>query len=413
MFILTAALILTKTGRDALFFQARGIYDLPKAYMGMALLAIPMALAMLKLMKRLGPRRWRVVAPAGMATLLVFYHRVAMPGGGLRMTLLFTLVGLGFGVVFSLYWLLAADLFEGAAAPELARAYSLVGAASIAGGFFGGLAARFLAPHLEPRTFILLGALAVAGSATVVAFAQLRFPLRPSTARSGKPAQPDSGLRVGRRYTLLLLVTGMAASLVGVLVEFQFYLAAATSSNDARQNAGLFATVHLVLNGAALAIQLYVTPRLQEKAGLHGSLLVLPAALLGGAAMLLASASVASRALLRVTEGGLRSSIHRVSWEQAYLPVSRAQRAAAKLLGDGAGRVAEGLAALVLFLWLHLVVAGRPLPEQKTAWVTYLLLGMSLLWLGLTQALGRKLAAMTAEGGLREAWRPEIPLPDS
>lgn len=381
--------------------------------MGMALLALPLAFVMLSLMKRLGPRRWRILAPAGMATLLVLYHGVAMPGGGLRMTLLFTLVGLGFGVVFSLYWLLAADLFEGAATPELARAYSLVGAASISGGFFGGLAARFLAPHIEPRTFVLLGALAVAGSAVIVAVAQLRFPPRPSTTRREKPAPSDSGLLVQQRYAVLLLLTGMTASLVGVLVEFQFYLAAATSSNDARQNAGLFATVHLVLNGAALAIQLYVTPRLQQKAGLHGSLLVLPAALLGGASLLLASASVVSRALLRVTEGGLRSSIHRVSWEQAYLPVSRAQRTAAKLLGDGAGRVAEGLAALVLFLWLQLVVAGRPLPGQKTAWVTYLLIGTSLLWLGLTRALGRKLTALAAHGELPEAWRPEIPLPDS
>lgn len=176
--------------------------------------------------------------------------------------------------------------------------------------------------------------------------------------------------------------------------------------------AGLDHLIHLVLNGAALAIQLYVTPRLQGKAGLQGSLLVLPTALLGGATMLLASASVVSRGLLRVTEGGLRSSIHRVSWEQAYLPLRRAQRVSAKLLGDGAGRVAEGLAALVLFLWLQLVVAGRPLPGQRTAWVTYLMLGTSMLWLGLTRALGRELAALTPRGELRQVWTPEIPLPD-
>lgn len=45
--------------------------------------------------------------------------------------------------------------------------------------------------------------------------------------------------------------------------------------------------------------------------------------------------------------------------------------------------------------------------------MTYLLIGTSLLWLGLTRALGRKLTALAAHGELPEAWRPEIPLPDS
>ena len=36
IFAMTAAFFLTKTGRDALFFQKRGLFDLPIAYMGMA-----------------------------------------------------------------------------------------------------------------------------------------------------------------------------------------------------------------------------------------------------------------------------------------------------------------------------------------------------------------------------------------
>ena len=39
VFILTAAVTLAKTGRDALYFQHGGLQDLPKAYLGMALLS--------------------------------------------------------------------------------------------------------------------------------------------------------------------------------------------------------------------------------------------------------------------------------------------------------------------------------------------------------------------------------------
>ena len=41
--LLTAAFVIGKTGRDALYFQGRGLYDLPRAYMAIAFLALPMA----------------------------------------------------------------------------------------------------------------------------------------------------------------------------------------------------------------------------------------------------------------------------------------------------------------------------------------------------------------------------------
>ena len=62
LFLLSSAFILTKTGRDALYFQEGGLFDLPKAYLGIAALALPAALAMLTLMRTLGPRRARVGA---------------------------------------------------------------------------------------------------------------------------------------------------------------------------------------------------------------------------------------------------------------------------------------------------------------------------------------------------------------
>jgi ATP/ADP translocase len=212
-------------------------------------------------------------------------------------------------------------------------------------------------------------------------------------------------------YGGLLLATGMTASLVGMLVEFQFYLAAATSGADGRANARFFGGVYLYLNAIALVAQVSLLPRLQRRIGVHGSLLVLPIALFSGSAGLLGGAWLMAPSLLRIAEGGLRSSIHRVNWEQAYLPLVRAQRASAKLLVDGAGaRLAEGVAALVMLVWLRVAVGTQSLEGKDTSFFAWLLLAATLAWVLLTLRLGRRLAALPAPA---DEARPDIPLPDT
>jgi AAA family ATP:ADP antiporter len=416
VFILTAAVTLAKTGRDALYFQHDGLYDLPKAYLGMALLAVPLGFLTIQLMRRIGARRARLWVLSGMAAFFFIYSQVVAPGGGAFMTVLYMLVPLSIGLAFALYFLLAADLLEGARPVPRGRAYSIIGGSSIAGGLVGALAARLAASHWEPRRLILLGALAVTASLVVVARTQLRFPASPATGRRAAPRRGlgDVWCVLRQRYVVLLLLTGMAAALVGLLVEFRFYVAAATSGNGARENASLFASVYLGLNAAALMVQLVVTPRLQRAVGVHGSQLVLPAAVLGGATTLLASTSLFAPSLLRTLEGGLRSSIHRVSWEQSYLPIAAAERANAKLMVDGvAGPLAEGAIALVLLAWLRLVVGGRPLAVPDTSTITYLLLAASVVWVGLARALGGARGDLGAERCPAEAPHPGLSLPDT
>jgi len=159
-------------------------------------------------------------------------------------------------------------------------------------------------------------------------------------------------------------------------------------------------------------MQLIVAPRLQRVVGVHGSLLVLPTAVVGGAAALLASASSLGPSLLRALEGGLRSSVHRVNWEQAYLAIDRPQRAQTKLIVDGvAGRLAEGTVALVLFAWLRFVIDGRPLAGQDGAWISYLLLAAAVAWVALTAALGAQAGGRAVRASL--ATSAAVPLPDT
>lgn len=414
LFLMTAAFMLAKTGRDALYLQARGVYSLPFAYLGIALLSVPMALVTLGVLRRAGPRRTRLLGPLALAVALTCYFGLARPGGGVLMTGFFVLVPLAFGVLFSVTWLLLADLLDGAPRGLLAQAYGRVGAASILGGLAGASLAKALSAQIAPRALLLSSALGLLASTSVVAWAQRRFPARRSAGAYPAVAPPapfGAGQVLRQPYALLLLLAGMAGALVGVLVEFQLYLAAAASGRSGQENASFFAGIYMVLNAGALLVQLFLLPALQRRIGLSGSLHVLPATLLFGAASLLASASLSMRSLLRVAEGGLKASIHRVSWEQAFLPLGQAQRAAAKVLIDGAGaRVAEGLGALLLWAWLALVVRGASLEGRDVSWITWVLLGAAVLWVFATRRLAAGL-------GLQAVAAPDaalvVPLPDT
>lgn len=176
MLLMTAAFMLARTGRDALYFQDSGIQSLPLAHMGVALLALPMAAVLLWLVRSLGARRARLVATGAMSLVLAGVGIVGTPGGSPAMTLFFMLVPVVFGGLFSLAWLLAGEII-GRDSPDLARAFSRVGAASILGGLLGASLARGLAPWLTPRGLLLIGSVTLAAAMLAIVFTHRRFPV--------------------------------------------------------------------------------------------------------------------------------------------------------------------------------------------------------------------------------------------
>ncbi|HEY7556030.1 MAG TPA: Npt1/Npt2 family nucleotide transporter, partial [Candidatus Binatia bacterium] len=130
-------------------------------------------------------------------------------------------------------------------------------------------------------------------------------------------------------------------------------------------------------------------PKIQDKIGLRGGLMILPIALIGGATFVTAAATALSRSVLRVTEGGLRSSIHRSVWEQAFIPVESGERSVAKIAADGvAARVAEGIGAAAIFFWLRQVApGGMTVTPLDTSWMAWATLVVVVVWLLITQKL--------------------------
>jgi ATP/ADP translocase len=120
--------------------------------------------------------------------------------------------------------------------------------------------------------------------------------------------------------------------------------------------------------------------------------MVLPFALVGGASFAGAAATAFSLSVLRVTEGGLRSSVHRSIWEQAFVAVDSRERSWVKLAVDGIGaRIAEGMAAGALYFWVQQVAPGGVVSGPlDTRWMAWLTLATVIVWLGVTQRLSQQ-----------------------
>src|SRR5438445_2337545 len=239
----------------------------------------------------------------------------------------------------------------------------------------GGLISKGLAPYLDAKWLIFLGALLFFGVIALVLNIHDRFPTNifPKTDKGKKKVGFLTPL--SNKYAIILLAISMTGALAGLLIDFQFYAAAASANMGTKGNTSFFANFYILLNFSSLLLQLFATPRIQDKVGLRGGLMVLPIALIGGATFVTAAATALSRSVLRVTEGGLRSSVHRSIWEQAFIPVDSSDRSVVKLAVDGIGaRIAEGIAAAGLYIWVQRVAPGGavagPLATRLMAWLT-------------------------------------------
>ena len=152
---MTAAFIISKTGRDALFFQGKGIFRLPVATMMITAASLPLAILFVKAMKVWGARRARLglllFAGAALGLAAPFLEASGSP----LLFDIFIFIPSAFGIMFASLWLLAADIFETTAKPQAARAFSRIGASSLAGGMLGGFVAKGLSPLIEAKWLIL------------------------------------------------------------------------------------------------------------------------------------------------------------------------------------------------------------------------------------------------------------------
>jgi ATP/ADP translocase len=385
----TAAFIIAKTGRDALFFQGSGgLLQLPLVYINIGAASLPLALIFVKAMKTWGARPARVGVLLLAAVIMAATAPFLEPGDNPLLLAVFIFIPATFGLLFASLWLLAADIFEKTEKREAARAFSKIGAGTLAGGMVGGLISKGLAPYLEPKWLIFMGAVVILGVVSLVMRIHSCFP---TNIVGKKDGDKKAGFLtpLTNKYSLTLLFISMTGALAGLLIDFQFYAAAASANMGSKGNTSFFANFYILLNFISLLLQLFATPKIQDKVGLRGGLMVLPLALIGAASFVTAAATALSRSVLRVTEGGLRSSVHRSIWEQAFIPLDSTERSAVKLAVDGIGaRIAEIAGAVAILLWLRHAASKGVLPMPlDTSWMVWFTLATVAIWLVITQKL--------------------------
>jgi ATP/ADP translocase len=385
----TLAFIVAKTGRDALFFQGGGgLLQLPLVYINIGAASLPLALIFVKAMKIWGARPARMGIFLFAAVVMAAAAPFLEPGDNPLLLAVFMFIPAIFGLLFASLWLLASDIFEKTEKREAARAFSRIGAGTLAGGMAGGLIAKGFAPYLDPKWLIFLGALVILGVASLISHIHSRFPTNIVAKKDG---DQKAGLLtpLTNKYSLTLLFIAMTGALAGLLIDFQFYAAAASANMGSKGNASFFANFYILLNFMSLLLQLFATPKIQDRVGLRGGLMVLPLALIGAASFATAAATALSRSVLRVTEGGLRSSVHRSIWEQAFIPLDSTERSAVKLAVDGIGaRIAEIAGAVAILLWLKQAASHGELPMPlDTSWLVWFTLATVAIWLVITQKL--------------------------
>lgn len=388
--VTTLAFIVAKTGRDALFFQGSGgLLQLPLIYINIGAASLPLAIVFVKAMKAWGARPARLGVFTLAASVMVLASPFLQPGDSKLLLGIFVLIPAIFALMFASLWLLASDIFDKTEKSQAARAFSKIGAATLAGGMCGGLISKALAPHFDPQWMIFLAGIVIFGAIGLIRHIHGAFPTNISPQRDNPKTKFGFLAPLSNKYAVTLLLISMTGALAGLLIDFQFYAAAASASMGSKGNANFFANFYILLNFSSLLLQLFATPKIQDKVGLRGGLMVLPFALVGGATFATAAATAFSRSVLRVTEGGLRSSVHRSIWEQAFIPVDSTERSSVKIAVDGiAARIAEAIGAVAILVWLKQVVPDGVINMPlDTRWISWLLLVTVAVWLFVTRKL--------------------------
>jgi ATP/ADP translocase len=271
------------------------------------------------------------------------------------------------------------------------------------GGILGGLQAKALSTSFAPPALVAVGSCYMVLVAILMAYAHKRYP-RDAGDRAVTPVGLFTIVRESRlaRQPYLQILAGIAVTntLATLFIDFQFYGSAIKSGSN---NAAFFANFYIILNTASLGLQLFVAPRIQSRIGVAGSLLILPASLLGLSAFGF-TGSLLGRSAVKVAEGGLKSAIHRSAWEQAFLPIETDCRGFGKIVVEGlSARMAEGFGSVVFLVWMTYTAFDATNPDLT--WVTVGSIVFLLLWVFLTRIMAK--------------WEPEpdpavfAPIPDT
>ena len=204
-----------------------------------------------------------------------------------------------------------------------------------------------MSSRVDAHHLLLLSAAVLA----VTAFGPAMLLRSPGAARASDPAAIEpafaEGLRLIRRHPYLARLAGLVliSTLAVTLADYVFKSAVARAVPP-EQLASFFASFYIVLNGLALAAQLFLVRWLMRVLGVNRALWVLPAFLFLGATGVAIGGGLIAALLLKGADGVLRPSLHRMGTELLFVPIPdscAAVRQAAHRRDRSAWRTGAGL----------------------------------------------------------------------
>ena len=303
--------------------------------------------------------------------------------------LLYIWVGIFTVLIPSQVWSLAGTIFD---TRQAKRLFSLVGAGGILGAALGGQFASRVGPLIGTENILLatLGFVVVSSAIVWMLIGECRTPGARTSGGGGsggggdKSASFAESFRLVRstRYLSLIAAGLFFSTVVSTLVKYQFKAVVQVQyANSPEQMTVFFGDFYGYIAVLSFLLHTLFTGRLLRGAGLGLALFILPVSLLGGAAALVVSSSLAAAVFARGCDQGFRHSVDRSSIELLYVPLSASLRAKVKSFLDMVvNRLADGLASVILVLLLSVL----QLELQQVGWFSVL---FTLPWLFLVWQL--------------------------
>jgi AAA family ATP:ADP antiporter len=342
LFGIMVAHALLETARDALFLAHLGPQLLASAYLAIAVVAMLAVTAVRRWGGVRDPRRllltFLTIAVFGTAALAA-----AIPIAPSFVFVLYVWTGLVATLVVPSFWtLIDRSLRIG----DAKRVFGAIGAGGVLGAMIGSAVASMLGRFVAAHHLVTAGAIAFAATALIA------IVLAPRAASDELPRvrkRVDVLSRRSRRYVRLLVVVGVFSTVTLTLADLMFKRVLAERL-PAEDLATAFGAIYTVLNLVGLVIQLAVTPRLLVRWGVASAMTVLPILLVVTASGFALTGALLAILALKLSDGGLRHSLHRVASEILYLPVPSIVRDGWKPVADAIShRGGQALAAVLAF----------------------------------------------------------------
>jgi AAA family ATP:ADP antiporter len=391
LFLMMAAHAALETARDALLLSSMSPVALLWSYILIAALAVATA----RLRRGRKPVALPLALGAGGVVSIGFWLSMPaiLPFGAVAF---YVFTAIYVTVIVPRFWLLLTGWFT---VGEAKRYYTWIGIGGIAGAFAGSALSTWLLTLASARGLLLLGAMCYLLAAAVATLTRQQ----PTAAGAHASAHAQRQDRHGTRaYMRRLVWTALLASASFTVVDYLFKATAAATIPEA-ELASYFARTYTGVNLSALLVQLFVAPLLLQRLGTHALAMLLPMLLFGAASGFAILAWPALALAAKGADGALRNSVHRVTSELFYFPLSDHARDRWKGLADAIGqRGGQALGAVVLLAMIGLGAQPRIIAALAAA--------LALAWMLVLVTMRSPYLALFRQGLRRGAVPAAVPV---